>query len=142
MGISKAKSKHEASLCRKYMDKTLGALAHWDTLKANPGSEPCSPEVFEKTLYSLPTRKEREAYYAKYSQSFVSPKSMPKELSKMHLDLLDKHDEWKKKNLPGNIDAKWHIIAAVLVAVGSGVAVWYFCFNRNSESTDPDVQVD
>merc|ERR1711964_657293 len=126
MGISKAKSKHEASLCRKYMDKTLGALAHWDTLKANPGSEPCSPEVFEKTLYSLPTRKEREAYYAKYSQSFVSPKSMPKELSKMHLDLLDKHDEWKKENgiFETHIDAKWHIIAAVLGLI-LGVVVWY-----------------
>merc|ERR1711964_761950 len=39
--------------------QVLGAMAHWDTLKSAPASQPTEPDQFMKTLQSLPTRKER-----------------------------------------------------------------------------------
>merc|ERR1711900_51830 len=117
--------------------QVLGAMSHWDTLKSAPASQPTEPDQFMKTLQALPTRKEREAYSTKY-QKFGPP--FKEEALKQHLDLLDKHDAWKKKNLPGGLHWLW-IGAAVFGALVLGVVGWHFC-SKSAGSTDSDIEVD
>merc|ERR1711964_460846 len=117
--------------------QVLGAMSHWDTLKSTPASQPTEPDQFMKTLQALPTRKEREAYSTKYQK--FGP-SFKEGALKQPLDLLDKHDAWKKKNLPGGLPWLW-IGAAVFGALVLVVVGWHFC-SKNGGATDPDIEVD
>merc|ERR1711964_492611 len=120
------------------MGKILLDIAHWDTITVCPG-KPRSEEEFMKTLQVLSTRKEREAYYTKNSD-FADPKLKVAGFLKAHLDLLDNHDEWKKKNLPPSSFWLYLIIAVVLLAIIAGVAVWYFWSYRVYNSTPDPIQ--
>merc|ERR1711964_230041 len=124
--------------------QVLGAMSHWDTLKSTPATKRSSDDQFMKTLQTLPTRKEREAYCTKYQKELteLSPtmNNVKEGALKQHLDLLDKHDAWKKKNLPGGLPWLW-IGAAVFGALILGVVGWHFC-SKSAGSTDPDIEVD